>query len=125
MTEPQPIYEVAILPGDESGIDPEVIALCEAMNKLPGIHTIGSCCGHGQEPFQIWFVADNLEALPPLLYWFDACHCGRYGWQVIAYTDCGMCPVRFRVEGPVGDDAYSDALEITRLIEQYLEEVDG
>lgn len=97
-------------------LDPECQALCEAMNNLPGIMTISSCCGHGNTPFGIWFVADELRDLPRLLYWFDVCHSGAVGWQVIAKTDCGMSPVTFRVEGPTGDEAYAEAKEIADMI---------
>lgn len=99
---------------DKRGYDVEVVALVDAMNLVPGIRTIESCCGHGDYPFRIWFVTDSLEALPALLYWFDSCHCGCRDWRVIAKTDCGMSPVTFLVEGPVG--AYEDADRIAAYI---------
>jgi len=52
-------------------VDREVIALCSAMNKVPGIHTIESCCGHGAKELRVWFKAARLQALPKLLYWVD------------------------------------------------------
>ena len=58
------------MPADK--MDPECIALCEAMNKLPGIRTTESCCGHGERSYHIWFKADGLESLPKLVYWFSA-----------------------------------------------------
>ena len=36
------------------GIDEEVLQLCNAINALPSLKTIGSCCGHGKTPFRIW-----------------------------------------------------------------------
>ncbi len=36
--------------GDLSGKgwpDPEIIPLCDALNQLPGVCTLQSCCGHG------------------------------------------------------------------------------
>jgi hypothetical protein len=62
--------------GFDGNMDPECVRLCRAMNGLPGIKTIESCCGHGEKPFRIWFMADKLESLPRLLYWFDSCHSG-------------------------------------------------
>jgi len=56
---------------DTSGIDKECIALCTAMNNLPGIYTIESCCGHEKQPFRIWFKVTDLAVLPNLLYWID------------------------------------------------------
>ena len=102
-----------VLPAD---VDKECVALCKALNKLPGIHTEESCCGHGKEPFGIWFRADCLAALPNACYWFAPCHCGLDTWDVIARTDCGKSPAFFYIRGPVGEQAYKDAKEIARLI---------
>lgn len=93
-------------------LDPEVLSLCRAMNGFPGIVTVESCCGHGREPFRIWFMAASLEALPPLLFWFDGCHTGEYGWSVMVSTDCSAVPVTFRAEGPCG--AYEAAESIAK-----------
>jgi hypothetical protein len=41
-------------------IDKECLNLCLAMNRLPGIFTFESCCGHGKSPFHIWFYVDGL-----------------------------------------------------------------
>ena len=95
-------------------MDPECIALCDAMNTIPGIRTASSCCGHGKREYNIFFSVVSLKALPPLLYWFAGCHCGFYGWRVIVATDCARSPVHFYVEGPVG--AYDQAETIAALI---------
>ena len=97
-------------------MDSECISLCKAINPFRGIETVESCCGHGERPFHIWFLADNLEVLPPLLYWFAHCHCGFWGWQVIVRTDCAMRPVSFLIEGPTGSPAYAQADQIADLI---------
>jgi hypothetical protein len=51
----------------EFPLDPECLALCVALNEVPGIETTWSCCGHGTEPFRIRFDADCLEDLADLL----------------------------------------------------------
>lgn len=102
-----------ILPPD---VDAECRALCEAMNLCPGIHTIESCCGHGETPYSIFFVTERLSYLPFLLWHFDVCHCGFSGWRVEAYTDCAMCPVRFYLEGPIGPVAFEQSEKIAALI---------
>ncbi len=99
-------------------IDAEIVDLCAALNLLPGIETISSCCGHGKDPIDIWFRAEGLEALPPLLYWFMTCHSGEVGWTVQARTDCGKAPVVFMVEGPAG--AYEAGREIAKCIKEDL-----
>ena len=93
-------------------LDPEVLGLCRAMNAFPGICTVSSCCGHGRDPFDIWFKARSLDDLPALLYWFDGCHSGQYGWSVTVRTDCGASPVTFTAEGPCG--AYEAAESIAK-----------
>ena len=99
-------------------MDQECIELCNAMNLMPGIATVESCCGHGDHPYHIWFWAEDIGCLPDLLYWFDSCHCGYQGWCVKVKTDCAKRPATFYVEGPVGEEAYTQALEIARLIEK-------
>jgi len=52
------------LPDD---VDPECVALCDVLNKMPGITTTESCCGHGTGNFVVFFVAKELSSLKPLL----------------------------------------------------------
>lgn len=103
------------------GLDPECYQLCEAINLLPGIRTIESCCGHGKHPFRIWFETEGLEYLPHALYYFAWCHCGFRGWTVIAQTDCAMSPVMFMIEGPCGEEAYKQANKIASILEKSIE----
>lgn len=52
-------------------MDKECVAFCAAVNMLPGICTVESCCGHGERPFHVWFEAESLGALPKICYWLD------------------------------------------------------
>jgi hypothetical protein len=97
-------------------MDQECINICNAINKLSGLYTIDSCCGHGKIEYRIWFKATSLEVLPPLLYYFDICHCGFADWKVIVETDCGMSPVSFMIEGPIGEQAFKEAERIAELL---------
>ena len=103
----------------EGIMDEECVQLCDAVNKLSGIETIASCCGHGKHSFCVWFVVKHLKYLPRLLYYLDVCHCGFSGWQTTVTTDCAMSPVHFCIRGPVG--AYDQAVRIAELIEQEAE----
>ena len=100
------------------GIDVQCVALCKALNLLPGIETFESCCGHGKDRYAIWFTCKRLRDLPALLYWFDGCHSGFYSWRVVARTDCAMKPVHFMIEGPVG--AYKESEHIAALITEFV-----
>jgi hypothetical protein len=95
-------------------MDPECISLCDAINLIIGIETYESCSGHNKTPFRIWFTACDISLLPDLLYWFNGCHSGYYQWSCKVKTDCGRSPVRFLIEGPVGD--YEASYEIAKLI---------
>jgi hypothetical protein len=99
-------------------MDKECARLCGAMNAISGVRTFESCCGHGRSKFRVWFLAESLKCLPRLLYYFDGCHCGFYGWKVVAETDCAMSPVTFCVEGPSGREAYEQAEQIAGLLEK-------
>jgi len=103
-----------------AGLDKDCVSLVAVMNKIPGIQTIESCCGHGKGPYHIWFCAASLENLPTLLYWFDGCHCGYYSWRVFVTTDCAMSPVHFCLEGPIGEQAYYESAKIAALIAKQL-----
>jgi hypothetical protein len=107
---------MSILPGS---MDSECVELCNAINMIPGIRTIESCCGHGNSNFLVFLKVDGalgLENLPELLYWLDPCHVG-FRWWCKVKTDCGMSPATFYIESVVqGEEAYKQAKEIADLI---------
>jgi hypothetical protein len=91
-------------------LDPEVRVLCEAVNELPGVATVESCCGHGTQPFRIWLHVKNPDDLLPLLWAMDRCHSGQYGWTVRVYTDCAASLVTWMLEGPAGAYRAADVI---------------
>ena len=111
-------------------LDQECLLLCIAMNKLPGIETTNSCCGHGDQPqrkpqmgephpYWIFFQVKKPEAMLPLLFYIQKCHSPLKGkWHVEAYTDCSGDRVFWMLEGPVGNVAYEDALVIAERLEE-------
>lgn len=106
-------------------MDTECVALCRAINKIEGIQTIESCCGHGEHPYRVFFKADSLADLPFICFWLDRCHTGIAGWQVTVYTDCAMQPVTFLVEGTTGERSYRESESLAQMIEDGLKEVGG
>lgn len=104
-----------------SGImDKECVRLCDAINAIPGLETVESCCGHGKDKFRIWFYAHRLDILPILLYFTMPCHVG-FRWHCTVQTDCGMSPVVFRLESEAkGDVAYRQADRIADEVEVHL-----
>ena len=81
-------------------MDAACIRLCDALNKVPGIHTTESCCGHGKQNFVVFFSALTLESLRPILAELDSGN--RWPWDVKAYRWSGSGTIGFCLEGPVG-----------------------
>jgi len=101
-------------------IDKDIVNLVKAMNRFPGIHTVESCSGHGKRPASIFFVPETIEALPPLLYYFDWCHSGVY-WPVYITTDCSADRVTWVVESEeVGPAAYIEGNLIAEAMKDFV-----
>jgi hypothetical protein len=95
-------------------LDPECLTLCVALNKLPGITTWSSCCGHGRAPYRIWFDVAHLAALEPVVSLARDETQGR--WRVVA-SDSPLAPICFVLEGPSGD--YAGAESLAQAIERW------
>ena len=105
-------------------LDVEVVALCKAINKCAGLRTYSSCAGHGAKPLTVWFKADSVTAMFPLLRAIDPRYGGPDGfdtgiaigpWSVEAYcTDLvGSDSVTFCLSSQsLGDVAYAEADKI-------------
>jgi len=94
---------------EDSWMDKECIDLCIAMNKIPGIQTYESCCGHGKNPYNIYFLVQDLVYLPTLLKYLNK----KY-WTV-QIRSSGEFP-EFELNGPKGENAYKLSKEIADLI---------
>lgn len=106
-----------ILPDD---VDKECVPLCNAINSIPGLRTISSCCGHGERPFSIWFVVDEMRGLARLLEPVEPCEScnplGITGWGIKVESNAGS-GVTFVLNGPLGkyDEADKIAMFICRV----------
>jgi len=68
-----------MLPKD---LDPECLEVCQELNKLEGVRTTGSCCGHNRQPFKVWLDLDFKVWGHKVI---TRCICDRYyenGWDV-------------------------------------------
>ena len=97
-------------------MDRECISLCDALNQISGVHTIESCCGHGDGPFHIWFRCQDVDILRHIAYWLDGCHSGNYNWTLEVTTDCGKQPVKFLIVGHHHRNAIKEAEHIANCI---------
>ena len=109
------IYETS---PDGDKMDPECVSICNALNLLEGIETISSCCGHGFQPFRIYFVAEFLNDLKPIMELIDESEI----WRVRVSMATGNMEIYFILESANGwADAYGSANELTELIAQRAE----
>jgi len=112
-------------------IDKACINLCVAMNKLPGIETVESCCGHGESPYRIWFKMDTNSIGAIVL---ARCLSGRYYnyapgelrnnpvWRAyISDTECFVC---FLLEGKQMPGNHNRYLPADKLAENIMEHID-
>jgi len=63
-------------------LDPECLKACQELNKLEGVRTTGSCCGHNRQRFRVWLDLDLKTWGHKVL---TRCICDRYyksGWSV-------------------------------------------
>ena len=75
----------------DSMMDDECIGLCDALNRIPGIRTLESCCGHGRHGFWVWFtITEPYKNLTVVGRVFDNRYGGLEGWNCI--LDCTDCP---------------------------------
>ena len=102
-------------------MDPECVALCEALSRLPGVEVIAACSGHGAQPVRVWFTVDRLKTLAQLVvswkYWLT-----YGGWQCLVQASCSCCPVRFElVSHSDGELAAKEATALWALLMYELE----
>ena len=103
-------------------MDKECIPLCDALNALPGIETFESCCGHLKRPFVVFFTAQKIEDLRPILIAlvFES------AWDMNVAWASSSDGVFFWLTGPAGvADGPSGADSLARIIAAVAEEGDS
>lgn len=112
------------------GMDKQVIELCNAMNSLPGVETTESCCGHGREPFRVFFRVNGEDSMEGLFF-LTRCADRRYWkyggiwriWLTVgdAVSD-GFLPTCFVLDSgeSKGMAAYRQAKDLVRNMNHHL-----
>ncbi len=96
-------------------MDIECIAICDAVNQIPGLRTVESCCGHGKDKFRVFFDVDDLSALPRLLYYCYFRHIG-FRWNCFVET-FDKEKVNFYIESEsIGEKAYFESKKIAHAL---------
>jgi len=99
-------------------MDKECVALCDAINSIPGLSTFGSCCGHDLMSLWVGFHVDSLEYLPVLLYHIDK----HPGVRCEIRTDDGMSQtVLYLITNQEGPPAYADADTVAAAVKEFVE----
>lgn len=116
---------VTILKGaNDIPMDPECVAFCAAMNAVPGITTLASCCGHGKDAFYVYFRAENIADLYLLAIALDPIYDGPKGWACAPVASCyDYSVVTFEItSGPNrGTVAYQQAQELAISLRNLLD----
>ena len=111
-----------------TALDPEVVSLCAAINRVQGLQTYASCCGHGKHSLDVWVRVAELQALYPLLRAIDC----RYGgplsvdgtWTCEAMstdlTAKGRSVVFFLHSQSTGNQAYEEAEQVAQNLDRIL-----
>lgn len=68
-------------------IDKECLLLCEELNKLDGVETTESCCGHLKSPYNIFICCKSFTSLAIIARAIDERYCGtKYVWKLVVET---------------------------------------
>lgn len=110
----------------DAQLDSECVSLCEAINRLPHVYTVESCCGHGRDPYMIWCRVDSLEGMQLL----GRLTCRRHGCSTVLefVVDHGTCDYEPGVawvilRGPPGKASYEAAQQLADHIKSKMKGV--
>ena len=71
----------------DGNMDKECIPLCDALNSLPNVETIESCCGHCKDRFRIFFKCKNPYSLSVIARVFNRRYSGtKLQWIIEVET---------------------------------------
>lgn len=105
-------------------MDSECIDLCNTLNAVGSIETFESCCGHGKNPFRIWFQSYDDDSL----FFVARCADKRYfrdDWNITVsvgdnYSD-GIVPTHFCLESKnSGMQAYIESKDLVDNMNHHL-----
>lgn len=105
-------------------IDQQCIYLCNALNSIPHVSTVESCCGHGKESFDIWFNCYKNRQLLPIARSISRNYSGITDeWSLlVAYSDLPERPIFFQLSsnGVKGERAYKESKMIADNILEHM-----
>lgn len=104
-----------------SYVDPECISVIKAINAVPGLATTGSCCGHGRQPFEVWFKLTDtkkIHNLQVIAFATDRRYCCPVGWhaELVTYEMRRGLPHFLLTSEAKGEQAYKEAEKVAECI---------
>ena len=109
-------------------MDPECIPICDALNRIPGIRTLESCCGHGKHGFWVWFtVSQPFKNLTVVGRVFDSRYGGLEEWDcILDNTDSPEASPVFYINSHtiMGPVAYEQANKIAENLDQHMKHLE-
>lgn len=108
----------------DSKMDPQCVELCDALNCIPGIETVESCCGHGKFRFSVWFRVTDPSSLFIIGRITSRNYMPAPQWscKVEVVDSDRKNPVRFHLSSgkTKGIKAYKQSSELAKEIYKYL-----
>lgn len=102
-------------------MDSECVVICDAINRIPHVRTVESCCGHGDFPFSVYLQTDDMRYLAIVLFYAQG-----QGWNMRLRTDCSMQPPYIVLDSvEVGAEAYRQADVIGYDINAFMSDFEG
>ena len=102
-------------------LDIEVKDLVTVLNLFDGMHTIGSCCGHGEDPLWVDIQFSNIKLLGMLCKIIST----KFTYDFILTTHYGLIntnishPIFKLQTAALGEEAYKKAKELTKELEKW------
>lgn len=102
---------------DDERLDRECKELCIALNRLPGVYTYESCCGHGLRPYWIWFRVDEISQGLLLLTRLVCASDSTFNFDIKLTFNLTFSKLAFLLESrEIGKPAYKQAHKLASAI---------
>ena len=101
------------------GMDAPCVDLCNLLNRLPGVVTSESCCGHCKRPYHVFFRCDNLDTLTRLGRTVDR----RYSdgkWEIVLDSGDSNPKNRFYLRSV---EPFKNAEEMLNSVEELMDNI--
>lgn len=82
----------------EDGYDPCIVSLIAEFNKIEGVETYESCCGHGTHPTWIFMFCEDFPAIVRLREYISSHEIDGHQQRLFVESNSGSCKIIFCYE---------------------------